>query len=298
MRRGGVHSGGFTMRRLLAGSLIAVVAVATLSGATRASVVGDGPKTAKANVVNVTARDYAFQAPDSIVAGRTTIHLKNEGPDFHHVWLIKLDAGKRLADLLEAMKNPAAPLPKWATNVGGPNAPMPGGDASATLDLEPGRYVMACVIPAMKDGQPHFMKGMVKEIVVTPARGVQQAGQALPVVDVTMTLSDYAFDMSAPITVATKSIRVRNVAEQTHEAVIVKLAPGATAQKFIEAIEKPQGPPPGALVGGITGIAKGRTVDIPTAFTAGDYALICFVGDAKDGKPHLAHGMVKQFTVK
>jgi len=26
--------------------------------------------------------------------------------------------------------------------------------------------------------------------------------------------------------------------------------------------------------------------------------LICFVPDAKDGKPHLAHGMVKQFSVK
>jgi hypothetical protein len=286
------------MRTLLPGSLIAVAAVATLSGAMRASVVSDGPKTGKPNVVEVTARDYAFEAPDSIVAGRTTIHLKNEGPDFHHVWLVKLDAGKHLSDLTEAMKNPGAPLPKWATDVGGPNSPMPGGETTATLDLTPGHYVMACVIPAMKDGQPHFMKGMVKEIVVTPARGVQQAGQALPAADVTMTLSDYAFDLSAPITVATRSIRIRNVAEQPHEAVIVKLAPGATAQTFLEAMEKPQGPPPGALVGGITGIAKGRTVDIPTAFTPGDYALICFVGDAKDGKPHLAHGMVKQFTVK
>ena len=81
-------------------------------------------------------------------------------------------------------------------------------------------------------------------------------------------------------------------------AVIVKLAPGATVQDFLAAMEKPQGPPPGALVGGITGIAKGRTVDIATSFTAGDYALICFVPDAKDGAPHLAHGMVKQFSVK
>jgi len=62
--------------------------------------------------------------------------------------------------------------------------------------------------------------------------------------------------------------------------------------------DEPQGPPPGALVGGITGISKGRTADIPTTFTPGEYALICFVPDAKDGKAHLAHGMVKQFSVK
>ena len=29
----------------------------------------------------------------------------------------------------------------------------------------------------------------------------------------------------------------------------------------------------------------------------GDYGLICFVPDAKDGKPHLMHGMMKQITV-
>ena len=91
---------------------------------------------------------------------------------------------------------------------------------------------------------------------------------------------------------------MRNVAAQTHEAIIIKLAPGATVEQFIGAMEKPQGPPPGALIGGITGIAKGRTVDIPASFTPGGYALICFVPDAKDGKPHIAHGMVKQFSVK
>src|SRR5215217_1637426 len=211
------------MRSLLVGSCIAVAAVATLSGAMRANVVGEGPKTAKPNVVTVIARDYAFQAPDTLIAGRTTLRLKNEGPDFHHIWQMRLDAGKRLSDLSQAMSVPGATLPKWATDVGGPNSPMPGGEVSATLDLEPGVYVMACVIPSQTDGKPHFMKGMVKEVIVTPARGgVQQAGQPLPAVDVTMTLTDYSFDMSAPITAATKSIRIRNSAEQAHEAVILK----------------------------------------------------------------------------
>jgi hypothetical protein len=147
------------------------------------------------------------------------------------------------------------------------------------------------------DGQPHFMKGLVKELTVAARRGVEQASKSVePSTDVVMTLDDYDFRLSAPITAATKSIRLRNVAAQTHEAVIVKLAPGAAVQQFMEAMEKPQGPPPGALVGGITGITTGRTVDIATSFTAGDYALVCFVPDAKDGKPHIAPGMVKAFT--
>ena len=286
------------MRISITSSLLAVAATATVAGALRAGVPTSDPKKAKANVVTVTTVDYAFQAPDTIQAGRTTFHLVNKGPDFHHVWLIKLEQGKTLKDLTEATKTPG-PLPKWAVDVGGPNTPMPGGENWATLDLEPGKYVMVCVIPAMKDGQPHFMKGMVKEVAVVSRRGVEQAGKtALPATDVTMTLDDYDFRVSSPITSATKTIRLHNVAEQAHEAVIVKLNPGTTVQAFLQAIEKPQGPPPGALIGGITGIAKGRTVDIQTNFTPGDYALVCFVPDAKDGKPHLAHGMVKQFSVK
>jgi hypothetical protein len=285
------------MRSSMTSALIAIVATATVAGAVHARASVDDPKPAKANVVTVTTIDYAFEAPDTIAAGRTTFHLVNKGPDFHHVWLVKLEQGKTLKDLVEATKTPG-PLPSWAVEVGGPNAPMPGADNSATLDLEAGHYVMACVIPA-KDGQPHFMKGMVKELTVVARPGVEQAGKSVePSADVVLTLDDYDFRFSAPITAATTSIRLRNAAAQTHEAVIVKLAPGATVHDFLAAMEKPQGPPPGALVGGITGIAKGRTVDIATSFTAGDYALVCFVPDAKDGKPHLAHGMVKQFSVK
>jgi hypothetical protein len=285
------------MRYSITASLLAAAATASLAGALRAAP-GDDPKPARANVVTVTATDFAFQAPDTIAAGRTTIHLVNKGPEHHHVWLIKLEQGKTLKDLMEATKD-HGPLPKWAVDVGGPNTPVPGGETSATLDLEAGRYVMVCVIPAMKDGQPHFMKGMFKELTVAKRGGVVQAGKTVaPATDVVMTLDDYDFRLSTPITSATKSIRFVNVAEQTHEAVILKLNPGTTVQEFLQAMEKPQGPPPGALIGGITGIAKGRTIDMPTTFTRGEYALICFVPDAKDGKPHLAHGMVKQFSVK
>ena len=40
----------------------------------------------------------------------------------------------------------------------------------------------------------------------------------------------------------------------------------------------------------------GRERAVYCRLTPGDYALICFVPDTKDGKAHLIHGMVK--TVK
>jgi len=285
------------MRIMLTAALITTT-VAAFGSVLRDSSTNEGPRTAKANVVTVTTVDYAFQAPDTIAAGRTTLRLVNNGKDFHHIWLIKLEGGHTLPELVEATKT-QGPLPKWAVDVGGPNSPMPGGESSATLDLDPGKYVMVCVIPAMTDGQPHFMKGMMKELTVAARHGVEQAGKSVaPAPDVTMTLDDYTFNTSAPITTATKTIRIRNVAAQSHEVVIMKLDAGVTPEQFLQALEKPQGPPPGKILGGVTGIAKGRTIDLNADFTPGDYTLLCFVPDAKDGKPHIAHGMVKNFSVK
>jgi hypothetical protein len=62
-------------------------------------------------------------------------------------------------------------------------------------------------------------------------------------------------------------------------------------------MEKMEGPPPGAPVGGTTPMARGEENFITLDLTPGEYGLICFVGDAKDGKPHSMHGMVTQFTI-
>ena len=84
----------------------ALVAVATLMGckSERASTAEATPAT-----VNITATDYAFEAPASVPAGLITMRLVNHGKELHHAQLIKLEDGKSLADLAQALKNPAAP---------------------------------------------------------------------------------------------------------------------------------------------------------------------------------------------
>jgi hypothetical protein len=62
-------------------------------------------------------------------------------------------------------------------------------------------------------------------------------------------------------------------------------------------IAKMEGPPPGKPLGGVSGIDKGMSEYFSADFSPGNYAFICFLPDAKDGKPHFAHGMVQQFTV-
>src|ERR1700743_238478 len=44
--------------------------------------------------VVVHAKDFAFDAPDSISAGWTSFHVVNDGPMLHHVQIVRLDSGK------------------------------------------------------------------------------------------------------------------------------------------------------------------------------------------------------------
>jgi len=260
---------------------------------------------AGSNVVDVVARDYAFDVPTRIPAGLTTFRLRNEGPDLHHIYLVKLAPGKTMADVFTYMQQPsdAPSFPSWATPVGGPNTPRPGGgESNATLYLEAGEYAMLCVIPA-KDGMPHVMKGMAKAITVTPAARPSRPASGhpdtpAPKADVTMTLRDYDFAFSAPLTAGRQTVRIVNAAEQFHEAFIARLLPGKTAAEALKWVETGmQGPPPMELVGGTTGLAQGRGMQFTADFTPGEYALLCFLPDKKDGKPHVAHGMMKQITV-
>jgi hypothetical protein len=255
---------------------------------------GIGTRRDGIRTVTVTANDYAFSAPDTIPAGMTEIRLLNRGAEMHHVWLIRLDAGKTLTDLFGVMK-PDAPLPGWARDVGGPNTPGPGGESTAILRLTPGRYAMICVIPS-PDGKAHVMKGMAKEVTVVPAPAPSTANANLRIAS-TMTLLDYTFQFSQPLTAGRQMIRVRNTAAQPHEVVIVRLQPGKKAADVLAWMEQMQGPPPGAPIGGTTPMAKGEENIITLDLTPGEYGMICFVGDAKDGKPHFMHGMMMDFVV-
>ena len=245
------------------------------------------------NTIAVHTRDYVFyQMPDTIPAGATTIRLINDGPELHHVWLVRLEEGKTKADFAAAMQH-GHQMPSWAVDVGGPNTPVPGEESSATVVLEAGNYIVMCVIPS-SDGKPHVMKGMSRELTVVP----NAKPAPLPPADIVLTLNDYNFTFDKPVTAGRRTIRIENAAQQSHEAILVQLAPGKTAQDVMAWLLKPEGPPPGKPIGGTTGFARGEVNLITHNFMPGSYALICFVPDAKDGKPHAEHGMFTEFDVE
>jgi len=275
---------------------LAVLGLAACEGgaADEAPPIADAPAAEGAagpREVVVNARDFAFDLADTVEAGAIRFRLVNQGPELHHVQLVRLEQGRTFSDLMSAMSS--GHPPSWVTWMGGPNAPVPGEEASATVELEPGEYALLCVIPS-SDGVPHMAKGMARPLTVVPATSETSVPQA----DIVMRLVDYDFETDATLTPGRHTLRIENPAQQPHEVIVAQLASGRTMADLMGWLEGGMvGQPPGKAIGGITGIAPGAVNYVTLDLQEGEYVLLCLVPDAGDGRVHAAHGMARQITV-
>jgi hypothetical protein len=246
--------------------------------------------------MTVHAKDYTYDIPDTISAGVVTINLINDGPppEVHHLNIVRILGDYTSKDFADEMK--AGTWPAWAKAMGGPNVSTVAGQPSvASLELRPGKYIAVCFVPG-SDLVPHVMKGMMKDFVVKAADPAAPVA-TMPAADVTIKLADYNFEVVPALTAGKHAIRVENTAAQDHEIVMVKLDAGKTPDDVLSFVETMKGPPPGTFVGGVSGISNGAVNVFNVDLTPGDYALICFIPDAKDGKPHAVHGMKQLIKV-
>jgi len=210
--------------------------------------------------------------------------------------IVRLDSARTVADLVAAFKNPGPP-PAWAAFITGPNAPMPGSESNTTFDIAAGNYAVICLVD-LPGGVPHFAKGMVMPLTVKPA-AAGAATAALPTADITITLQNYAFALSTPITAGKHVFSVKTQPGQPHEVEIFKLAAGKTKDDLFKWMEgKMDTPPPlEAVLAGVAATKNGVDARFTADFTPGDYLLVCFLPDAADGKPHFMKGMVQAIKV-
>lgn len=252
------------------------------------------------NIVVINASDYSFTAPDTVPAGWTHLRLINAGPSLHHAQLVKINDGKTFDTLMMALRAPRpanAPPPApppWLKDIGSPNSPAPGDTSDVITNLEAGHYALLCFIPDSA-GVPHVALGMSRALEVRETTGPTAAE---PTADVEIKLTDYAFTESGPITAGHRTIRITNDGPQPHEIFMARLDSGVTVEHLVTWIAAGMhGRPPATPVGGTAGISNGGHAYVVTDLTPGNYALLCFLPDAKDGREHIAHGMMKQITV-
>src|SRR5207245_10288855 len=83
---------------------------------------------------------------------------------------------------------------------------------------------------ARTDGVLHVMKGMLHPIVASASPAPNTAE---PAADLSITLTDYDFQLPQPLAAGRHVVRVENAGAQAHEIAIVALLPGKALRDFL-----------------------------------------------------------------
>ncbi|HUE77378.1 MAG TPA: hypothetical protein VMM83_05505 [Longimicrobiales bacterium] len=273
----------------------------------------------QAYVVDVVAEDYAFQAPDSIPSGWVTFRMQNEGEETHFIYLTRLTGGHTyeeyvtqvgapIAELMdlqaageltqaEVLEGLGTEIPAWywteASPQGGPGMTAPGGISQATVQLEPGLYIMECFMKT-PDGVLHWVEGMIRPLVVT----TETSGAPAPTADLHMTLRADAFIVDGELTPGVHTVALTF---EEHPEVgfgndvhLARLDPGMDAESLLPWLDflNPHGlrnPAPVAFLGGSQERPEGNTLYFTVQLEPGRYAW------TSEGPE--ARRMVQEFTV-
>lgn len=259
--------------------------------------------------VALTASDYAFSIADTVAGGFVNVSFTNSGAEDHHAQIIRLNDGVTREQFRETLAAAMQAVPtegegalmrifEISTLAGGPGMLAPGRVVDVVADLAPGEYVLMCFVPG-PDGVPHIVKDMMKFFTVAAPAATQQ----MPTPAFTVNLADFAFSEVPAISAGRTTIEVQNSGPEPHEMTVLKLE-GVTAEQLLQMMASPMptdsahGPPPFTSVGGVQGLMPGSKGWVTLDLTPGNYVLLCFIpSPANKGAPHLALGMVKEFTV-
>ncbi len=143
--------------------------------------------------------------------------------------------------------------------------------------------------------------------------GVTVTGEApadlpAPAADVTISTVEFGFEIEGELTAGSQIIEFRNEGAQPHFILLAGVPPGTTVDDFMAlaaTFGDPSATPPANLTFDQVTTAvdtgdqsSGVTSWLAADLEAGDYILVCFVGDQATGTPHAFMGMIDVITVQ
>jgi hypothetical protein len=112
--------------------------------------------------LTITMKDFTYDMPATLPAGRNTFRMLNTGPSqAHEMQIARLNPGAtpQTAQQYWATEPPSGP-PPYIT-LGGFQGIAPNDGGWVTVDLPPGEYAALCVIPDPASGKRHIELGMI-----------------------------------------------------------------------------------------------------------------------------------------
>jgi hypothetical protein len=233
------------------------------------------------HAITILAEDYAFDAPDEIPSGWTTIEFTNMGEEPHLAFIVRLPDGKSLEDYADEVVGPLTEIwyeqrageidreetvekigeafPDWYSEMqrgGGVGVVRSGHSLEVTLHFEPGTYILDCYMKS-EDGELHNMEGMVRELTVTEA----PSETTPPEPDIEITLSNHEMTVEGNLAAGNRTVEVYTK-EFGHNVHVARLDADAEVQEIIDwmtpfNLEQFWPPAPTTFIGGIHQLPEG-----------------------------------------
>jgi hypothetical protein len=310
-------------RSVVIGWLLTIPALAACAGDETAQTgqsesAGTAAATVSPPVIEVAARDFAFEAPAEIASGWTTLRFRNLGAQEHFMSFSRLPDGKTLDDyitevaagafgaamepyyegeveLASALETLGNLIPDWFGQMsfaGGPGLLAPGLAEDVTVNLEPGNYVLECYVKT-PDGMFHSALGMIAGLAVTSAG----TGADEPQADFDVTLANYVIEAPDRVAAGPHKVRVRVIQDPEgmlkHDVHLLRVTEEtdlAVVVPWMSWIDGFKAPAPATFVGGMEQLEAGNAGYLGVDLEPGSYAWI--------SEAYADRGMVKEFVVE
>ena len=278
-------------------ALVAVLAVSACGKSKKKSA-------AAGNTLSVTITESGktakYAMPATIKGGLTTLRVTNNGKAPHQAQLAKID-GHTPQELFKIVAANNPKIPDWLRAEGGIGPTPPGKTDEASLNLDPGNYIV--FDPPSGPGSGSGPPGYLKFTVTAGSSG------SLPSTPSTVTANEvgkdkYRWDLSGAalkpgaqnVTFVSKGktalhlLGAFRVTGHPSKAELLKgLASNGPPPKFVD----PSSFTTSAVIDG----GKSQTLQFALK-SPGTWVLFCPISDRDGGKPHFKEGLLKQITVK
>ncbi len=265
------------------------------------------PTTLSITTSDAPGKRFSMQAPTSVKGGLVQISFMNASKVSHGAGLLRMEGTHTIKEVLKfvATDGPTK-VPDWAHAEGGVIATPPGKQAVVTENLPAGHYMVLDTETGGNDKAPPPMtRGATAEFDVTP-----RSDGPLPETDSAITVVDkgkdkYAFQTTGLKAGANKLLFANKSKSDNslHHVVMFPIRPGVSFAKVKKAFMqegKPSGPPPVdfAHATGTEVLDAQRKLVTTLTLRKGRYALVCFLNDRDELKPHFKEGLLKEVTVR
>lgn len=285
--------------------LLAIGLVACGDNTTDSAATTTSPPASTAAQVAITASDYAFQIPATVLPARVPggvvqLTLTNTGKEPHDFQLATIDGDHTQDDIVQVLSSQDNPTPEWLHGIGGVGTVAPGGPPGiAWAKLDAGKKYWFFCTESTDQNKAHAGLGMIGNFTTEGESPLT----ALPRPDSTVVASEYSFDIRG-VKAGEQLVEFKNDGpDQLHHFVAFPIQPGKTVADVESALasnsQNQSEPPPLDFAHGVAVavVDPGHSEVAKLTFAPGRYAFVCFLSDHAGGPPHLAKGMIKEYNV-